>query len=212
MIVSLKDTGKRHFHKVNACHLSSRAGSHAETFARNSCHSSKAIYFVGGWCRIGSSFSVRRFARLQRQLSSIRFTTIQVTHVARAFCAIFIINGNEVKWIVWRHVFIAEWLPLSGSTRSAARKRRMRGSGWFVQTKETSGVKRYARYVAYMSYSSMVDILSYFFVRCLSRDSNFLCDVTCTCAMRNRKMLPVNSIALSWREKKLSRDYSKITS
>ena len=35
-----------------------------------------------------------------RRPSSIQFTIIQVTHAAHAFCEIFIINGNEVKWIV----------------------------------------------------------------------------------------------------------------
>lgn len=94
--------------------------------ARNGCHSSKAIYFVASvaGCRIGSSFSAWHF---RPPPATTKFHTLyhhpRVTYAAHAFCAIFIINGNEVKWIVWRHVFIAEWLPLSGSTRSAARKR-----------------------------------------------------------------------------------------
>lgn len=99
---------------------------------------------------------------------------------------------------------------LWAGARAQLREKGMQGSGWFVQTKETAGAKRYARYVAYMSHPSMVDILNYFFVRCLSRDSNFLCDVKCKWALRNRGMIPVSSIALNWRRTKLPRDHSKI--
>lgn len=96
------------------------AGSHAETL-RTEWLPLKQSDLLRRWLGVASGphFPSGGFA------PSAKFHTLspQITHAAHAFCAIFIINGNEVKWIVWRHVFIAEWLPLSGSTRSAARKR-----------------------------------------------------------------------------------------
>lgn len=81
--------------------------------------------------------------------------------------AIFIINGNDMKWIVWRHAFIAKWLPLSGSTRLVMRKRKGRVSvGLYKQRKRRgqSDMLTISSHVCRI-HSSMVDILSCSFVQ-----------------------------------------------
>lgn len=85
--------------------------------------------------------------------------------------AIFIINGNDMKWIVWRHAFIAKWLSLSGSTRLAMRKRK--GGvpvGLYKQRKCRAQSDRCLLYRSmyiyiYRIHTSMIDILSCSFVR-----------------------------------------------
>lgn len=72
-----------------------------------------------------------------------------------------------MKWIVWRHAFIAKWLPLSGSTRLVMRKRKGGAPvGLYKQRKR----RTQSDMLATLSYvrrihSSMVDILSCSFVR-----------------------------------------------
>jgi hypothetical protein len=91
-------------------------------------------------CRIGSSFSASPRPRARPLAVVVPVLTLSAGRGRSAGrnargarvasrVAIFIISGNgmHAKWIVQRHAFIAEWLPLSGSTRLVTGKGSRRG-------------------------------------------------------------------------------------
>lgn len=133
---------------------------------RNSCHSSKAIYLVGCWCRIGSSFSIRRFVwrRVASSVGQVPYALpLSRQHMPRNF-------HYKRKWREMDRLATRIYCKVAVFEREHAlghEKKERRSSSWFVQTKEMSDAKRYMLAISqhvYRIHTSMIDILSCSFV------------------------------------------------